>query len=219
MVFSVSNVLIQSNINAFGPEVVAGSSAAANIEGFVYVAMNSLYQTAITFVGQNIGAGKIERVKKIAFITVAVVAVTGGVLGMFCTIFKEQLLSIYVHETDKAVEALVMQAGMTRVSIMCAPYFLCGVMDALCGVVRGMGKSLLPTLVSIFGSCLLRIVWIYTVCPFAPDSIEILYIAYPVTWALTGLGHLVSCIWGYRSIKRARDLRLSAKSESVVVAG
>ena len=208
VVFSVSNVLIQSNINAFGPEVVAGSSAAVNIEGFIYVAMNSLYQTAITFVGQNIGAGKIERVKKIAFITVAVVSVTGGVLGMFCTIFKEQLLSIYVHETDKAVEALVMQAGMTRVSIICAPYFLCGVMDALCGVVRGMGKSLLPTVVSIFGSCLLRIVWIYTVCPFAPDSIEILYIAYPITWALTGIGHLISCIWGYKSLKRERDMVL-----------
>lgn len=219
VVFSVSNVLIQSNINAFGPEVIAGNSAAANIEGFVYVAMNSLYQTAITFVGQNIGAGKIERVKKIAFITVAVVSVTGGVLGGLCYIFSEPLLMIYVHEADRAVETLVINAGITRVSIICSTYLLCGIMEVLCGVVRGMGKSLLPTLVSIFGSCLLRIVWIYTVCPFAPDSIEILYIAYPITWVLTSLGHLISCIWGYRSIKRARDLRLSAKSEIGAVTG
>ena len=215
VVFSLSNVLIQSNINAFGPEVVAGSSAAANIEGFIYVAMNSLYHTAITFTGQNIGAGKIERVKKIAFITVSVVIVTGGALGAFCMIFREQLLSIYVHETDKAVEALVINAGLKRMELICTTYFFCGTMEVLCGVVRGMGKSLLPTVVSIFGSCLLRIVWIYTVCPFAPDSIELLYIAYPVTWVLTSLGHLISCIWGYRSIKRARDLRLSAERESV----
>lgn len=217
VVFSLSNVLIQSNINAFGPEVVAGSSAAANIEGFIYVAMNSLYQTAITFVGQNIGAGKIERVKKIALVTVAVVTVTGGVLEALCLLFKEQLLLIYVHETDKVVEALVINAGLKRMDFICTTYLVCGVMEVLCGVVRGMGKSLLPTLVSIFGSCVLRIVWIYTVCPFAPDSIELLYIAYPVTWVLTSLGHLISCIWGYRSIKRARDLRPSANCESGAV--
>ena len=122
---------------------------------------------------------------------------------------------IYVHEADRAVEALVISAGMKRMEIICTPYLLCGVMEVLCGVVRGMGKSLLPTLVSIFGSCVLRIVWIYTVCPFAPDSIELLYIAYPITWALTSFGHLISCIWGYRSIKRERDLRLSAERESV----
>lgn len=219
VVFSVSNVLIQSNINAFGPEVVAGSSAAANIEGFVYVAMNSLYQTAITFTGQNIGAGKIERVKKIAFITVAVVTVTGGVLGGLCYIFREPLLMIYVHEADRAVEALVISAGMKRMEIICTPYLLCGVMEVLCGVVRGMGKSLLPTVVSIFGSCLLRIVWIYTVCPFAPDSIEILYIAYPITWALTSFGHLISCICGYRAMKREKYSSISAHSASGAVTG
>ena len=219
VVFSLSNVIVQSSINSIGPEVVTGNSAAANIEGFIYIAMNSLYQTAITFVGQNIGAGKIERVKKIALVTVAVVTVTGGVLAALCLLFKEQLLLIYVHETDKVVEALVINAGLKRMDFICTTYLVCGVMEVLCGVVRGMGRSLLPTLVSIFGSCLLRIAWVYMVCPFAPDSIELLYIAYPVTWIITSVGHLISCIWGYRSIKRERDLRLSAERESVAVGG
>ena len=218
VVFSFSNVLIQSNINAFGPEVISGNAAAANIEGFIYVAMNSLYQTAITFVGQNVGAGKIERVKKIAFITVSVVVITGGLLGAFSYIFREQLLLIYIHEEDKAIEALVMNAGIKRMSIICTTYLLCGVMEVLCGVVRGMGKSLLPTVVSVFGSCLRRIVWIYTVCPFAPDSIEVLYIAYPVTWAITSMGHLISCIWGYKSFKHERNARITANPEKEAVA-
>ncbi len=207
-VFSISNVLIQSNINAFGPEAVSGNAAAANIEAFIYVAMNSLYQTAITFVGQNVGAGKIERVKKIAIITIAVVAITGAILGTCSFTFREQLLSIYVHEEDKAVEALVMNTGITRMGIISTTYLLCGVMDVMGGIVRGMGKSLLPTAVSILGSCLLRIAWIFTVCPLFPDSIEVLYIAYPITWIITALGHLVCCIWSYRSVKRERDMAL-----------
>ncbi len=210
VVFSLSNVLIQSNINAFGPETVSGNAAAANIEAFIYVAMNALYQTAITFVGQNVGAGKVERVKRIALISIIVVALTGALLGGVCTLFREDLLSIYISEEDKAVEALVMKAGTTRMSIITTTYLLCGLMDVICGIVRGMGKSVLPTFVSIFGSCLLRIVWIFTVCPFFPNSIEMLYIAYPITWMITGLGHAITCIKSYKSLKREQERVLEA---------
>ncbi len=203
-VFSISNVLIQSTINSFGPEAVSGNAAAANIEAFIYVAMNALFQTAVTFVGQNVGAGKVDRVKRIALITLLIVVVTGGILGTLSFTFREQLLSIYVHEEDKAIEALVMDFGKTRMSIISTTYLLCGIMDVLSGLVRGTGKSLLPTAVSIFGSCLLRIAWIYAVCPFAPDSIRLLYVAYPVTWGVTALGHFVCFIWAYKSIKKER---------------
>ncbi len=205
LVFSLANVLIQSTVNSYGPETVSGNAAAANIEAFIYIAMNSLFQTAVTFVGQNVGAGKIERVKKIAFIAIGITAVTGAILCTFCVIFNNELLSIYVNEEDKAIEQMVIDAGIRRMSIVTLTYMLAGIMDTLCGVVRGMGKSLLPTAVSILGSCLLRITWVYAVCPFDPDNILLLYAAYPITWTVTGVGHLCCAVWAYRSIKRERD--------------
>ncbi len=206
VLFSLSNVIIQSTVNAYGPETVAGNAAAVNIEGFIYIAMNALFQTAVTFVSQNVGAGKIERVKRIAFIAVAIVAVTGILLCSFCVIFNEELLSIYVDEEDKEIEARVIEAGIRRMSVVTLTYMLCGILDTLCGIVRGMGRSILPTVVTVFGSCLLRIVWVYAVCPFDPDNILLLYMAYPITWTVTTLGHLCSAIWAYKSVKREKDM-------------
>ncbi len=210
VVFSLANVIIQSTVNGYGPETVSGNAAAANIEGFIYIAMNALFQTAVTFVGQNVGAGKIERVKRIAVIALAIVVVTGTVLCSLCVMFNEELLSIYVDEEDKAVEARVIEAGIKRMSVVTITYMLCGILDTLCGVVRGMGKSILPTVVTVFGSCFLRIAWVYAVCPFDPDNILLLYMAYPITWTVTALGHLCSAIWAYKSIKKGRELVLGS---------
>ncbi len=215
VVFSISNVLIQSSINAYGDIVVAGSSAAGNIEGFVYVAMNSLYQTAMTFTGQHVGADKLERIKRIAFISVAVVVAVGLVLGGLCCLFSEQLASLYIHEEDPVIEQAVKDAATLRIFLMCAPYFLCGMMDVLAGVVRGMGKSLLPTVVSVVGSCLFRIIWIFTVCNLLfPGNIVVLYIAYPVTWLLTSSGHLVSVIRTYKELIRRKLAREALYEEA-----
>jgi len=205
LVFGISNVLIQSSVNAFGPETIAGSAAAANIENFIYIAMNSFFQTAITFTGQHVGAGKIERIKKIALYAVASVAVTGIVLGSLCFIFREPLLSIYIDEADKAVEARIMEAGALRMSIIGALYFLCGIMETLGGMVRGMGRSIQPTVVAIFGSCLMRIVWIFTVCPFFPGNLAVLLLAYPVTWILTITGHATCAVWSYKQLKGKKE--------------
>ncbi len=206
VVFSLANVLIQSTVNGYGPETVAGNAAATNIEAFIYIAMNSLFQTAVTFVGQNVGAGKIERVKKIALIAIGTTAVTGTLLCVLCVTFNNELLSIYVNEEDKAVEELVIAAGIRRMSVITITYVLAGIMDTLCGVVRGMGKALLPTVMSILGTCLLRIVWIYAVCPFDPDNILLLYAAYPISWSVTSVGHLCCAVWVYKSVKRERDI-------------
>ncbi len=201
-VFSISNVLIQSTLNTYPPVAVNGSAAASNIEGFIYVAMNTMYQTAMTFIGQNVGAKKIERIKRVAVLAVLMVAVIGLVLGLGAFAFNKQLLSIYIP--GDSLDALAAREyGMLRMEFICTLYFLCGIMDVLSGVLKGMGKSILPMAVSIIGSCLLRIIWVLTICTFVfPGEIVWLYAAYPITWVVTVLGHLFFCVRSYRELRR-----------------
>ena len=211
--FSVSNVLIQSSINAYGDVVVSGNTAASNIESFIYTAMNAIYQSTLTFVGQHVGAGKLERVKKIMIMSLLIVTVVGVVLGTLSYTFHEPLLEIY-KPGDSELQVAIREAGANRMQLISTTYFLCGIMEVLSGVLRGMGKSVLPMGVSIFGSCLLRIVWILTVCPLFPGNIAVLYLAWPVTWVITSLGHLVCCIVSYKGMLRGKMRSLvSASSE------
>ena len=183
-VFSISNVLIQSSVNSFGSIAVAGNTAAQNLEGFVYNAMNSFHQTALSFTSQNMGAKKMDRVKKIMWICVGCVTVTGMVMGFAGLYFANELLAIY--STDSEVIAY----GYERLLIIFSTYFLCGVMDVLVGSIRGMGYSIMPMIVSLLGACGLRVVWIFTI--FAHYRTPgILYNSYPVTWTVTLLVHLV----------------------------
>ena len=215
VVFSISNVLIQSTINSYGDAVIAGSAAAGNIEGFIYIAMNSIYQTALTFSGQNVGAEKIERVKKVAFIAVAVVIITGIVIGGVCVLFGEQLLSIYVDEPDPELHDAVFNAGILRLEVICTTYFLCGLMEVLSGLMRGMGKPITPMIVSILGSCVLRIIWIVVICNILfPGNITYLYLAYPITWVVTCTGHTICCVKTYKQLIRQRDSRNALLAEA-----
>jgi putative MATE family efflux protein len=204
MVFSISNVLIQSSVNAYGDVVVSGNTAASNIESFIYTAMNAIYQSCLTFVGQHVGAGKHERIKKITVMAVVIVTVVGLLIGGLCYIFHEQLLEIY-KPGDSELQMAIREAGARRMQIISTTYFLCGIMEVLSGTLRGMGKSLLPMGVSIIGSCMLRIMWIFTVCPLFPGNIQVLYLAWPVTWVVTSLGHLVFCIYAYKKMIRRRN--------------
>ena len=183
-VFSLSNVLIQSSVNSFGSIAVAGNTAASNIEGFVYNGMNAFHQTAISFVGQNMGAKKTDRVKKIALICLGCVVVTGVVMGGLGYIFGRELLGIYTDEAE------VIAFGMRRLSIILTTYFLCGIMDVMVGVLRGMGFSIMPMLVSLLGACGLRILLIFTVFKANPTP-EILYMLYPITWIVTFTAHVI----------------------------
>jgi putative MATE family efflux protein len=192
-VFSLSNVVIQSAINSFGSTIVAANSAASNIEGFVYIAMNSVYQTAITFVGQNYGAGKYKRVIRVLLECLGIVFVVGVVLGNTVHFFGEQLLHIYSSNPE------VISAGMVRVKYICTIYFLCGMMDTMVGALRGIGKSVLPMVVSLTGACALRLVWIATVFQLHKTP-EMLYIAYPITWIITLGAHVICFIIAYRHI-------------------
>jgi len=183
-IFSISNVLIQSSVNSFGSTVMAGNTAASNIEGFVYVSMNSLHQTCISFTSQNFGAGKFKRIKMVLINCLIIVTITGLVLGNSAYFFGKFLLSAYNNEAE------VISYGLIRLSIISTMYFLCGLMDVMVGAMRGIGYSILPMIVSLVGACGLRILWIYTV--FVKfRALDILFISYPVTWTITFLSHLV----------------------------
>lgn len=183
-IFSVSNVLIQSSVNSFGSIAMAGNTASANLEGFVYNAMNSLYQTSLSFTSQNMGAKKYKRVDKILIECLVIVMIVGIVMGGGAYLIGTSLLSIYSSDPQ------VISYGLLRMSLICVPYFLCGMMDVFVGSLRSMGYSVMPMLVSLTGACLFRIVWIFTI--FATNrSLFVLYFSYPVSWALTATAHLI----------------------------
>ena len=184
IVFSLSNVLIQSSVNSFGSQVMAGNTAASNIEGFVYNAMNAVYQTSLSFTSQNMGAKQFGRVNKILFECLCVVSAVGILLGGGAYLLGEQLLSIYTTDPE------VIAYGITRMSYVCATYFLCGLMDVMVGSIRGMGYSIMPMLVSLTGACAFRIIWIFTIFQ-VEHTLDCLYISYPISWILTAGVHLL----------------------------
>ena len=183
-VFSLSNVVIQSAVNSFGSIVVAGNSAASNLEGFVYTAMNAFAQAAVTFTSQNMGARRYDNLDRVMRNCLLCVTVVGLFLGCGAYFGGEVLLHFY--STDEAVVA----AGLSRMQIICTAYFLCGIMDTLASCLRGRGYSVLPMIVSLVGSCLLRLVWIATIFRMF-RSTGTLYISYPISWALTAGVHLI----------------------------
>lgn len=182
--FALSNVVIQSAINSFGEVVMAANTASTNIEGFVYIAMNSVYQAAMNFSGQNYGAGRYKRLHKVLFECLGLVTFVGLVLGGGAYLFGRPLLHIY---TDSA---MVITFGLQRMEIICLTYFLCGWMDTIVGVMRGMGYGIMPMLVSLVGSCLFRILWVQTIFQVY-HTLPMLYISWPITWVITFLMHVV----------------------------
>ena len=186
MMFSISNMVIQSSVNSFGPIVIAGSSAGINIEGFVYLAMNGFSQGALTFVSQNMGAGQKDRIKKLVFISLLTVLVVGEGLGFLVVIFARQILGVY------SKNPLVIEAGIRRLTVICSTYALCGIMDTMSNIIRGIGHSLLPMVVCIVGVCVFRIVWLSTIFLTPQFHTEfIIFVSYPISWTVTFIAHCV----------------------------
>jgi putative MATE family efflux protein len=197
ILFSFSNVIIQSSVNSFGPVVVAGNSVAQNIEGFVYVSMNAYHQGSLSFTSQNYGAHKFNRIKRTLVDSLLCVIVTGLVLGLLAVFFSKSLLSVYTSNPD------VIRAGQHRLLYVCGPYFLCGMMDVMVGSLRGIGYSILPMIVSLIGACGLRIVLIVTVFQLpAFHFVETVYATYPISWALTFLAHIICFIILFRKTSK-----------------
>ena len=194
--FSISNVLIQSSVNSFGSIVMSGNTAAGNIEGFIYTSMNSVAQAALSFTGQNYGAQKYKRIDQVLGTCMLLAGFSGALLGNLAYLFGEPLLSLY---TNNSLEVVY---GMNRMQIIATTYFICGLMDTLSCTMRGLGMSVLPTIISLTGACLFRILWIYTV--FAAHHTQFtLYISYPISWFLTSAAYLI-CYFIVRKKKFAK---------------
>ena len=196
IIFSISNVLIQSSVNSFGSVVMAGNTAASNIEGFVYTSMNAVYQTSLSFTSQNFGAKKFDRIDKILLECLGIVTVVGLVIGQGAYFFGQQLLSIYTN--DKHVIAF----GIERLSVISATYCLCGMMDTLVGSLRGVGYSILPMLMSLTGVCVFRVVWIFTVFKALHTQFS-LYVSYPISWVITIFAHTICFLVVRKRIRKA----------------
>ena len=190
VIFNISNVLIQSSVNSFGATVVAGNTAASNIEGFVYTAMNALYQTSLSFTSQNMGAKQFRRIDQVLARCLVIVLLIGLTLGNGAHLLGQSLLGIYSGESE------VIGYGMMRLGVVSVTYCLCGMMDVVAGSVRGLGYSILPMLVSLIGACVFRVVWIFTVFQWQ-HTLFSLYVSYPISWALTLCAHL-ACYFAVR---------------------
>lgn len=194
-IFETSNVLIQSSINSFGSIAMAGASAASNIEGFSFAALNSFHQTAMSFTSQNLGGKKYDRIPKILLNCMACSVATGLLLGMCFHFLGSELIGIYSSETD------VISYGLIKLRWVCVPYFLFGIMDTMLGMQRGLGYAVLPTVVSLLGACGFRILWILTVFE-KWHSLDILFVSYPISWTITGLVHIICFTIVWRKLKR-----------------
>ena len=228
--FSFSNMLIQSSVvtvnNSICPPdskvapIVNGSAAASNIEGFVYTAMNAVYQGAITFTSQNMGAEKPERVKRILYSCFTITAIIGILMSSLAIFFRKPLLSLYgvVTGEEGSMEWLAWNAANVRFRYISTTYFLCGMMEVCTGVLRGMGKALVSTVISLIGACLLRVVWIWVVFPFSP-ALETIFISYPITWVITTLTAFIVIQLLLRSILQAKKDGASRNSVSCEAQG
>ena len=197
-VFSISNVIIQSSVNSFGASAVAGNAAAGNLEGFVYVGMNAFYQTSLNFTGQNIGAGKLERVKKTLLCCLISVALVGYLLGAGFRFFASDLLKLYVKDDPTAITYAI-----TRMTYVCQFYFMCGMMETLNGTLRGMGASVLALLISVIGVCGVRLVWIFTVFRSARfHSLDSLYFSYDISWLMCITVQIIAVTILYKKRKK-----------------
>ena len=195
--FSISNILIQSGINSFGSVVMAGNTAAGNLEGFVYMGMNAVYQTSLSFTSQNMGAKQYDRVKKIFWTCVGVVIVVGLVLGVGAWLLGDKLLRLYTDEPE------VIKYGVERLGVVSATYFLCGIMDTMVGGLRGMGYSITPMIVSLTAVCILRMIWIATIFQSIHTPV-VLYLSYPVSWTIAAIGHYVNYLYAMKKLDKMK---------------
>lgn len=197
IMFSFSNVIIQSSVNSFGSIIIAGNSAAQNIEGFVYISMNSFAQGTLTFVSQNYGARKFDRIKKVTVTSLLTIFVIGLLLGNLVVFFAKPLASIYSN-TPEAINAAVV-----RLQVICSIYFLCGIMDTMGSSIRGMGHSVLPMVTTMIGACGIRILWLATVFQIEKfHSPFIIYLSYPVSWIITFITQAICFIVIFNRTKK-----------------
>lgn len=177
-VINFSNALLQSSVNSFGSTAMAGYTAANNIIGFLYSAVNAVTQACMSFTSQNYSVGKPKRMDRVLVNCIILTVSVSAAMGIGAYAFGGQLLKIYTSEAD------VIRCGLEVLSITTVPYFLCGIMDLFPGAMRGMGHSGVPMILSVIGTVGTRIVWVYLLFPHH-RSLHFLFISYPASWILT----------------------------------
>ena len=204
--FSISNVIIQSSINSVGSDAMAGNSAAASVEGMVYIAMNAFFHATLTFVGQNYGAHNFKRIRKGFLVSMAISFVVGSVLSTVVSRCAGFLVGFYTNIPE------VRDIGVMRMQIVCALYFLCGLMEVATGAIRGMGVAIRSMITCVVGVCFVRIVAVMMGAPYkeVPD-IKILYYSFPVSWAITTT--ILTIL--FFTIVRCREKEWLAKEKAV----
>ena len=199
-VINLSNALLQSSVNSFGSTAMAGYTAANNIFGFLYISVNSITQSCMSFTSQNYGVRKTKRMDKILIDCIILSFVFSFTLGCGAYFFGNELLRLYTSDPK------VIQCGIEILAYTTVPYFCCGLMDLFPGALRGMGHSGVPMILSIIGTVGTRIVWIFGLFP-NHRSLSFLFISYPVSWILTILMQVI-CFYFVR--KKVHKTILSA---------
>lgn len=201
-VFAVANLFIQGAVNSFDSVMVEGNSAAANSDAIIYNVMAAFYTACSTFMGQNLGAGKWDRVLKSYFIGIAYSFVVGALLGGALFLFGREFLSLFAND------GAVIAAGLQRTQIMSFSYAVSAFMDCTIAASRGIGKSFVPTVIVIMGSCVFRVVWIYTVFAYF-HTIPSLYLLYIFSWTITAIAEIVYFIINYKKIAAKQNACVS----------
>lgn len=195
MIFSISNIVIQSSANAYGSIIVAGNSSSQSVEGFIYTSMNGFAQGVLTFVSQNRGARKFDRIKKVYCVSLACVTVIGGILGTLMIIFGQQVFSIF------SKNQAVINAAQNRMAVIAATYFLCGLMDCSANTLRGLGCSMTPMVITLLGACGLRILYLATFYQIPRfHTYHSIFVSYPLSWGSTFLVLLAVLIFIFRKM-------------------
>jgi len=179
--YCIPNMLIQSVLNGFGSAVVAGSTAAANLEGIISLGGSASEQACVSFVGQNIGARKLKRVDSVAKVAMIFTLITCVAMELVVLLNKEFFMSLYTNE------AAVADAGYVRMSICLFYAFVAIPSQVFSGCFSGFGRSVEPAVVTAIFVCGIRIVWIYTACAMFPHMVELVYFSYPITWLAASL--------------------------------
>lgn len=193
LLFSISNIVVQSGVNSFGSAVVAGNSAAVTIEGYVYIGTDAFIQAVITFTSQNVGARNYDNIKKILLTGMWLAILSGFLVGFIEWANGDYLLSLFTN--DQAV----IDAGKFRLQWVCLLLFINGWLDVFVGSMRGMGYSSLPTIVTLTLICGLRLIYLWFYFPLH-RSLATLYLCFPISWVVTLIAQALLWVYCYKKL-------------------
>ena len=200
--FSISNLLMTGAVNSFPTTTVTANTIASNIDAITLTSMGSFSQASMTFVGQNYGAKKPERIKRSLAYCLIQVAVVGTVISGVELLLGRQLISLFVDSADPNASVITATA-LEIITMLLSLYTICGIMDVTAGAIRGLGYALTPMFINVFCICILRVIWIYTIFPLEKmHTIIGLYLVYPVSWIAALVCMMTAFILAYRSISR-----------------